>query len=144
MPAQAFLEKSHGRMILKRGDAHHEARFSSPVVFQFFISSPTIHPSSEMMRDMKIHLASWRHSADTGANACRSKVIDGRFYDACVWSLLSCGTFAGRAPAMSSAILPGFSTARIRNPGVTYLANKRLVPHLWLVRCHDACHDAPA
>ena len=40
-------------------------------------------PSSDMIRNVKIHLASWRHSADTGANAYRSKVIGGRFYDAC-------------------------------------------------------------
>jgi len=33
------------------------------------------------MREMKNYLPSWRHSADTGANARRSKVIDGRIYD---------------------------------------------------------------
>jgi hypothetical protein len=50
---------------------------------QFFISAQAIHLSSDVMRNVKIHLASWRHSADTGANARRSKVIGGRFYDAC-------------------------------------------------------------
>jgi hypothetical protein len=32
------------------------------------------------MRKMKNYLPSWRHSADTAANARRSKVIGGRFY----------------------------------------------------------------
>jgi hypothetical protein len=38
-------------------------------------------PTSPTQR-MKVHLASWRHSAETAANACGSKVIGGRFYDA--------------------------------------------------------------
>jgi hypothetical protein len=33
-------------------------------------------------RMVKIYLASWRLSADTAANACGSKVIGRRFYDA--------------------------------------------------------------
>jgi hypothetical protein len=49
---------------------------------RFSISAQAIHPSRDVMRSMKIHLASWRHSADTGANAYGSKVIGGRFYDA--------------------------------------------------------------
>jgi hypothetical protein len=38
--------------------------------------------ASDAMRMMKDHLRSWRLSADTGANARRSKVIGGRIYDA--------------------------------------------------------------
>ena len=58
---------------------------------------------------MKVYLASWRHSADTATNACRSKVIAGRFYDAaargaacparkclkCLWSRRNCRAISG-------------------------------------------------
>jgi hypothetical protein len=37
---------------------------------------------SDMMRRLKDHLRSWRHSADTATNARGSKVIGGRLYDA--------------------------------------------------------------
>jgi hypothetical protein len=37
---------------------------------------------NDAVRTMKDRLASWRLSADTGANARRRKVIAGRIYDA--------------------------------------------------------------
>jgi hypothetical protein len=43
----------------------------------FFFSS--VLPIS-VPRNMKNRLPSWRHSADSGANARRSKVIGGRIY----------------------------------------------------------------
>jgi hypothetical protein len=36
---------------------------------------------SDVVRRMQDYLVSWRHSADTGANARGSKVIGGRMYD---------------------------------------------------------------
>jgi hypothetical protein len=44
--------------------------------------SATDQLGSDVVRMPKDHLRSWRHSADTGANARGSKVIDGRMYDA--------------------------------------------------------------
>jgi hypothetical protein len=74
---------------LEGGDAHDAASHFRPLLScQFFISAQAIHPSSDVMRNVKIYLASWRHSADTGANAYRSKVIGGRFYDVCFASCL--------------------------------------------------------
>jgi len=43
--------------------------------------SATVRPRSGVKRKMKDHLASWRLSADPGANARRRKVIGGRIYD---------------------------------------------------------------
>jgi hypothetical protein len=43
--------------------------------------SATDRPRSGVKRKMKDHLASWRLSADPGANARRRKVIGGRIYD---------------------------------------------------------------
>jgi hypothetical protein len=37
---------------------------------------------SDVTRMLKDHLRSWRHSADSAANARGSKVIGGRLYDA--------------------------------------------------------------
>jgi hypothetical protein len=54
------------------------------VNFDLGASEPLEHRCDvrdNVMREVKIHLASWHHSADTGANARRSKVIDGRIYD---------------------------------------------------------------
>jgi hypothetical protein len=52
----------------------------------FFVALPVLADGKTGRRHrpngMKVHLASWRHSADTAINACRSKVIDRRFYDA--------------------------------------------------------------
>jgi hypothetical protein len=53
------------------------------VSFDLGASDPLQHRRDvrdDAMRKVKIYLASWRHSADTGANARRSKVIDGRIY----------------------------------------------------------------
>jgi hypothetical protein len=49
-----------------------------PEAFFFFSSELPI----SVPRSMKDCLPSWRHSADTGANARRSKVIGRRIYDA--------------------------------------------------------------
>src|SRR6202795_2285866 len=43
--------------------------------------SAAVRPGSGEGRKMKDHLASWRLSADPGANARRRKVIGGRIYD---------------------------------------------------------------
>src|ERR1700738_4608814 len=43
--------------------------------------SATVRPRSGVKRKMKDRLASWRLSADPGANARRRKVIGGRIYD---------------------------------------------------------------
>jgi hypothetical protein len=43
--------------------------------------SATDRVGNDVVRRVKDHLVSWRHSADTGANARGSKVIGGRIYD---------------------------------------------------------------
>jgi hypothetical protein len=43
--------------------------------------SATDQLGSDVVRMMKDHLRSWRHSADTGANARGSKVIAGLIHD---------------------------------------------------------------
>jgi hypothetical protein len=48
---------------------------------------PVVHQETKIdqhrrLSDTNNHLASWRHSAETATNACISKVIGGRFYDA--------------------------------------------------------------
>jgi hypothetical protein len=79
----------------------------------FSSQAQAIDLSSDMMRNIEIYLASWRHSADTGANAYRSKVIGGRFYDAC---FDYCSVFVEmwhsheQRVTASSVILAGIST----------------------------------
>lgn len=86
------------------------------------------------MREVKIYLASWRQSADTGANACGSKVIGGRIYDACfVFCLVFVELLQSRErrAIASSASLAGISAANsAKNPGVTYVATNFLTSHM--------------
>ena len=60
------------------------ARLASPAKPAPSSCSPLVSPETGRRRRLcsaKIYLASWRLSADTGANERRSKVIDRRFYD---------------------------------------------------------------
>jgi hypothetical protein len=72
-----------------------------PEAFFFFSSELPI----SVPRSMKNCLPSWRHSADTGANARRSKVIGRRIYDAEIRGVLPhlrrlnvIGSSAGASP----------------------------------------------
>jgi hypothetical protein len=66
-----------------------------------------IRRAGAVMRNMKNYLASWRHSAQTAANARSSKVIDGRIRDARFVS--SAGVASARAKNIKvlSALVAG-------------------------------------
>ena len=62
------------------------ARAAAERAIVFSLLSPVSAETGARRRlcSAKIYLVSWRLSAHTAANGCRSKVIAGRFYDGCV------------------------------------------------------------
>jgi hypothetical protein len=74
--AQASFEKSCGRQIWMAVMRIIQRAIFVPLLSRpSLISAQAIHLSADVMHEMKIYLVSWRHSADTAANARRSKVI---------------------------------------------------------------------